>query len=297
MSDEKVFLAFDIGGTKIAYALIDGQGKVLQPIAKINTPRVNDEIYAALKRIADDYAERIDGVAIATAGEVDRENCRIIASVGNMPKGYMDTDFCSLSSKPVYVENDANAAIWGELYCGAAKGAKDVMLVAIGTGVGIAFVSDGKLLKGKSGAAAEAHFPINRGQVRRCSCGAWDCYEIYASGTALGIDAQEAYQDPAKTSHDIIKGIQAGDAKAKEVFERWQGDVVDGIRGLANIFDPEIIILFGSLTEFMDYRPIEAEVNRQIVGSPLKLCCAELGSYAAMVGAVLGAAQKLERNK
>ena len=250
-----------------------------------------------MQEIVRRYEAEIDGVAIATAGEADLDNRRIISSVGNMPKGYMDTVFEKLTSKPVYVENDANAALWGEYCCGAAKGCRNVMLVAIGTGVGVAFLVDGKLLKGKSGAAGEAHFPVNRGQVRRCACGAWDCYEIYASGTALGLDAKEVFGDPSVTSYDVIKGIKAGDARAVKAYEIWEHDVMQGIAGLANIFDPEMVVMFGSLTEFMNFGKLQDEVNRQILSAPLVLRRAELENNAAMVGAVLGAVQKIDKEK
>lgn len=297
MSGAKKFLAFDIGGTKIAHALTDSRGCLLEEPQRDATPRDNDEIFRLLQEIVRRYEAETDGVAIATAGEADLDNRRIISSVGNMPKGYMDTVFEKLTSKPVYVENDANAALWGEYCCGAAKGCRNVMLVAIGTGVGVAFLVDGKLLKGKSGAAGEAHFPVNRGQVRRCTCGAWDCYEIYASGTALGLDAKEVFGDPSVTSYDVIKGIKAGDARAVKAYEIWEHDVMQGIAGLANIFDPEMVVMFGSLTEFMNFGKLQDEVNRQILSAPLVLRRAELENNAAMVGAVLGAVQKIDKEK
>ena len=122
MSGAKKFLAFDIGGTKIAHALTDSRGCLLEEPQRDATPRDNDEIFRLLQEIVRRYEAEIDGVAIATAGEADLDNRRIISSVGNMPKGYMDTVFEKLTSKPVYVENDANAALWGEYCCGAAKG-------------------------------------------------------------------------------------------------------------------------------------------------------------------------------
>ena len=131
MSGAKKFLAFDIGGTKIAHALTDSRGCLLEEPQRDATPRDNDEIFRLLQEIVRRYEAEIDGVAIATAGEADLDNRRIISSVGNMPKGYMDTVFEKLTSKPVYVENDANAALWGEYCCGAAKGCRNVMLVAI----------------------------------------------------------------------------------------------------------------------------------------------------------------------
>ena len=140
MKERKKILAFDIGGTKIAYALIDEKGKICGEITKVSTPRDSREILTTLKSVVSGFEDVIDAVAVATAGEVSKNNDRIIASVGNMPKDYMNTPFKELSEKPVVVENDANAAMWAEYRLGAAKGMKDAMLVAIGTGVGISFV-------------------------------------------------------------------------------------------------------------------------------------------------------------
>ena len=133
MKERKKILAFDIGGTKIAYALIDEKGKICGEITKVSTPRDSREILTTLKSVVSGFEDVIDAVAVATAGEVSKNNDRIIASVGNMPKDYMNTPFKELSEKPVVVENDANAAMWAEYRLGAAKGMKDAMLVAIGT--------------------------------------------------------------------------------------------------------------------------------------------------------------------
>lgn len=296
MSDLK-FLALDIGGTKIAYALIDEHGKVLEPGGKVFTPKTVQGIFDKLKEIAGVYDKGIDGIAIATAGEVDPQNTRIAASVGNLPAGYRDMAFNRISTKPVYVENDANAAMWGELHIGAAKGCRHAMLVAIGTGVGVAFVVDGKLLRGKTGCAGEAHFPVNRGHKRKCTCGLYDCYEVYASGTALGLDAKEVYADENADSHTVIQGMERGDKLAVKVFERWEKDVLDGIVGMVNLFDPEVVILFGSLTEFMNFEKLENEVNSSVFGGPVVLKRAMLENNAAMIGATIAAAQKMKGRK
>lgn len=297
MEDVKKILAFDIGGTKIAYNIIDENGQLLTESKKVATPHSTNEIFELLQGIVKEHEMDVDAIAVATAGEVSRENDRIIASVGNMPKDYMNIEFFKLSSKPVYVENDANAAMWAEFRLGAAKGTQDAMLVAIGTGVGISFVVNGQLLKGKSGAAGEAHFKVNRGNQRKCGCGAYDCYEIYASGTALGIDAKEAYGDDSVTSHDVIRGIKEGNPLAVKVFEEWERDVVNGIIGMVNIFDPEIVVLFGSLTEFMDYQKLQDLVNKDIVTMPVVLKRAYFENNAAMIGAALIASEKLNEGK
>ena len=88
--------------------------------------------------------------------------------------------------------------------------------------------------------------------------------------------------------------MEKGDKLATEVFNHWQQNVIDGIVGLVNLFDSEVVILFGSLTEFMDFDTIENEVNKSIFGGPVILKRAVLENNAAMIGATIAAAQKLK---
>ena len=113
-------LAFDIGGTKIAYATVDRNGKILNEVIRHPTPAAPGAAAKLLKTIIAQFEDQIDAVAVSTAGTVDRTNSRITGSVGNMPEGYMDTDFKALSAKPVVVENDANSAVWAEHVLGNA---------------------------------------------------------------------------------------------------------------------------------------------------------------------------------
>ncbi len=295
MQKNKKFLAFDIGGTKIACNIISEQGELLGPVHKFDTPKTIEGINQLLKSLISQHENRIDAVAIATAGTVSQDRKQIISSVGNMAAGYHETNFQSLSNKPVILENDANAAAWAEYKLGAGKHYKNLLVIAIGTGVGLGIIIEGKLLKGKSGAAAEAHFPINHGHIRRCTCGAYDCYEIYASGTALSLDAKSAYGDDSKNSHDVIKGVKQHNHVAIEIFDNWQNNVLAGLYGLVNLFDPEAVVLFGSLVEFMDIERLERETNKIVLTPPVKIYRAELGNNAAMIGASLIAAEELRK--
>ena len=161
-----------------------------------------------LKKIVSQYENEVDAVAISTAGTVDDNNIKITGSVGNLPEGYEKTDFQSLSSKRVFVVNDANAAVWAEYKVGNAKGKKNTVLLTLGTGVGVGLIVNGRLVTGKSGAAGEVHFPIRLDKKRRCGCGNYDCLEIYMSGKALNLDAKEFFKDDNATSYDVIAGVK-----------------------------------------------------------------------------------------
>ncbi len=280
-------LSFDIGGTKIAFAIVDENGKLVSQPVKYSTPATKEAIESLLKKIITQNEADIDAVAISTAGTVDIENKRITGSVGNLPAGYGEIDFQALSDKKVFVENDANAAVWAEYKVGHAQNMNNVVLLTLGTGVGVGIIVNGKLLKGKSGAAGETHFPVRQDRHRRCGCGNYDCLEIYMSGTALNLDAKEFYKDDNATSYDIINGLKENDAKAVHVFERWQGMVETGVRIFASIFDPDIVLLGGSMAHFINYPMMEKNVNGSIVVSPIKLREAEFENNAGIIGGAL----------
>lgn len=288
----KKVLSFDIGGTKIAYAIINEKGEFLNEIIKVSTPKTSAGIYELLKTTVKGLEDEIDGVAIATAGAVNNDGTKITSHVGNLPEGYNQTDFLSLTNKPVLVENDANSAGWAEFAIGAAKYCKDVVVLTLGTGVGAGIIVDGKLLKGKSGAAGEMHFPIDSGHKRKCTCGLFDCFESFASGTGLNANAREFMGDDA-TSYDVIRGIKEENHQALAAFNQWQDYLTKGLIMLANIFDPEMIVLSGSMAKFVEYEKVNQDVNKQILTQPFLLKEAVFENNAGMIGAALLLISKL----
>lgn len=287
-------LSFDVGGTKIAYALVDRNGSILNEVIRHPTPAAPGAAARLLKTIISQFEDQIDAVAVSTAGTVDRTNSRITGSVGNMPEGYMDTDFKALSSKPVVVENDANSAVWAEHILGNAKGHDNVILLTLGTGVGVGIIADGKLLVGKSGAAGEVHFPVRYDNNRLCGCGRYDCLEIYMSGKALSLEAKAVYKDDNANSHTVIEGLKQNALPAVTAFHNWQEMVKNGIVIFADIFDPEVILLGGSMAHFIDYKRLNEEANKMIVTTPFELKEASFENDAGLVGAALLCVQKLE---
>lgn len=280
-------LAFDIGGTKIYHTIIDENGNICGEIEKHATPKDLDEFKSFLSSVIKKHENEVDVIAIATAGAVNNENNKVISSTANLVKGYNTINFQSFTPKKVFVENDANAAAWAEHELGASKGCSYSVILTLGTGVGGGVILADKLYKGKSGGAGEMHFKLYNDKRRKCTCGAWDCFEAYASGTGLKITAEEMLADANVTTYDVIDGIKNGNEKMIQVFSRWQDDILAGIAGLANLFDPDCVVLSGSMAEFVDTKYLEENVNSQIVTAPIKVYKATAGNYSGMLGVAL----------
>lgn len=283
----KKALAFDIGGTKIYSSIIDETGKIVSEIEKFHTPKSIQGILDILKGQIAKFESEVDVIAISTAGAVNNENTAVNGSTGNLVSGYPSINFQELSKKRVFLENDANAAAWAEYRVGASKGTNVSVMITLGTGVGGGIIVNNKLLKGKSGAAGEMHFKMYPDKRRKCTCGSWDCFEAYASGTALKVDAEEMLNNPDVTTYDVMDGVKSGDKKMTEIFDRWINDITIGVNGLANLFDPDCIVLSGSMAQFVDTKKMEEAVNSDIVTSPTSIRIATAGNYSGMIGAAL----------
>lgn len=281
----KKALAIDVGGTKIYSAIINEKGEIISEIEKRSTPKTFVEIKAAFEEIINKYERQVDVIAFSTCGAVNNSNSGILGSTGNIAREYPSMDFKSLSKKPVFVENDANAAAWAEHIIGASKGMPYSVMLTLGTGVGGGIILDNRLYKGKNGAAGEMHFKMRTDKHRKCTCGSYDCFEAYASGTGLKRTAEEISGDDEITTYDVIENKDR--PLMKKILDKWQNDILEGIIGLANIFDPDVIVLSGSMAEFVNIDYIEAEANKQIVTTPFKVVKASAGNYSGMIGAAL----------
>ena len=302
----KKVLAIDVGGTKLTYAVTDENGNFLTEIKKTLTPKNIEELKNLFKQIISEYEKETDIVAFATAGAVNIENTKVESSTPNMPEGYNKLDFSTLSNKPVFVENDANAAAWAEYKTGAAIGESNNITITLGTGIGGGFIVNGMLLRGKSGKAGEVGSMKINGRDRICTCRRKNCFESYASGTGLKKTAEEIAQNDnifqtsiyktkkaeEITTYDIIDGLKKNDEYSKKVFNIWKKDLITGLINITNIFDTETIVISGGMGEFIDTKEIENAVNDEIVVSPVKIKLAKAGNYSGMIGAAILACEK-----
>lgn len=306
-------IAIDIGGTKISFAVV-ANGKIISDVIKIYTPdsakAILDAVLENVGKILNEYSD-VSTVAIASAGTVNLENARVVGSTGNLPKGYSDLDLTDeIKNKfglKTFIENDANAAAYAEYKIGAAKGHNNTIVITLGTGVGGGVIVDGHLLRGKSGSAAEVgHLRMREDKHFRCTCGHYDCWEAYASGTGYARIAREEISNypPEKktvlrskplekiTSYDVLEGLNNGDELSIKIHERWQTMVLKGLISLANIFDPDSIVLSGGMAEFVDFECLQKRLNDGLVVPDVKLLPAQAGNYSGMLGAALLAQDK-----
>ncbi|WP_328521850.1 ROK family glucokinase [Kribbella sp. NBC_00359] len=304
-------IGIDVGGTKIAAGLVGPDG-VIGARAYRDTPA--DSVDGTAAAICDAAAELIAGhdveaVGIGAAGFVSSDRSTVLFAPNlawrNEPLGVRVADTLKI---PVVVENDANAAAWGEFAFGAAKNVQDMVCITVGTGIGGGVVHSGELLRGAHGVAAElGHMRVVPGG-HRCGCGARGCLEQYASGRALvregraqaesgSLSAMQllsvcGISDPAElTGPMITKAAAAGDPCAVELLEelgRWLGE---GLASLATLFDPTLIVVGGGVSAAKELLLKSAETAFEKV-LPAKanrphptFSVAELGNDAGLIGA------------
>lgn len=319
-------LGVDLGGTNIAVGAVDEDYRIIHKDSlPTGATRPAEEIVADIAKlcrqvVADANLTLADvaAIGIAAPGTADSSS-GVVEYANNLP--FRHFPIAALlreqmgGSVPVYVENDANAAAWGEAIAGAAKGAADSVMVTLGTGVGGGIIINGKLFTGCNGAGAElGHMVIVKDGVP-CSCGRRGCWEAYSSATALIRMTNEKIEACAADSRhtvmtDLVRakgrttgrtafdGMRAGDAAATEVVQSYISYLACGIVNLINIFQPEIISIGGGISgegqALLDL--LLPEIASQSYGagavtttkSP-KLCIAKLGNDAGIIGAaVLG---------
>lgn len=303
----------DIGGTKISGAIIEN-GEIISEVIKEKTPFDSQKIISIVENIISKFIENYDiqAIAIATAGAVNNENSKVIGSTGNLPKDYPSIEFKKIFeekfNKFTLMENDANAAAFAEHKIGAAKGSNSSITVTLGTGVGGGIILDGKILKGKSGAAGEVgHLMLGIKKERACTCGEYNCFEAYVSGTGFRKTIKELAKELKEfktsilkdkniedlTTYEVIAGYKENDEFCKIAYETWENQLIIGLTSLANIFDPEYIVISGGLSNEVNYEKVEKAVNEKIVTTSLKILPATSGNYAGMIGAALLAEEKM----
>ncbi|MDY5584760.1 MAG: ROK family glucokinase [Arcanobacterium sp.] len=264
-------IGVDVGGTKIAAGVVNKNGKILKKVRK-DTPHQDGDgaVQVIIELINELQAEyKVSGVGIGTAGFVDGSRTSVIFAPNMHWRNLSLAVIVSAQvDLPVVVENDANAAAWGEFKFGAAKGKRSAIAVTVGTGIGGGIIYDGRLLRGSYGFGAEIGHMNLVPDGNLCGCGQRGCWEAHASGNALVRYArQHAANNPQRCAGllelangvaEEITGLQITEAAtngcqgALDCFDeisRWIGQ---GMANLAAIFDPEIFVLGGGVSDAGD---------------------------------------------
>ena len=200
-------IGIDVGGTKIAGGVVDESGSVLEEL-RVESPATDVQaIEAAIEKLVTELATRhqIEAVGVGAAGYIDKARS-VVLFAPNLAWRDLDlkADLESTLRLPVVVENDANAAAWGEFQFGAGHDVDDLLLVTVGTGVGGGVVLDGSLYRGAFGVGAEiGHMRVVPGGVL-CGCGNRGCFEMYASGSALVREARAAARAGSLLAADLL---------------------------------------------------------------------------------------------
>src|ERR687883_1633864 len=256
-------IGVDVGGTKIAAAVVSPEGKILNevryPTQAIPPNRLVETIARAITEIKDGF--EVGGACLAVPGFVlTAENKVVFAPNLHAIEGIpLKDEIGERTGLPITVENDANAAAWGEFRFGAGSEVDHLVFLTLGTGVGGGVITHGVLLRGAQGAGGELGHVTIQATGPRCACGNRGCLEALASGTAIQRRAREvAVERPGSAlgrlaverkviGEDVTRLAQEGDEAALAVLEeagRWLGI---GLAGFVNTFDPEVVAVGGGV--------------------------------------------------
>ncbi len=316
-------LGIDLGGTKVLAAVLDAEGRILaRARAKTRGWRDDEEVFRTIIQVghrAIEHAgiavDQLAAVGICAPGPIDFDTGYIIETANlkfkNFPLGPRTAEEFG---RPTIVENDVNAGVYGELKAGVAQGARDVLGVFIGTGIGGGLIVNGALYRGSSTGAGEVGHIIVEAGGPRCGCGNRGCLEALASRTAITRDIRKAIKRGKRSSvaklltkeTDLLSGkdlkaaYDSGDELVRNAVNRAARLAGIGIGSLLNVLGPEIVVLGGGVVEAFgdDFvgriersaRDIAFEINSKKV----KITRAELGDDAGVIGAAMLARESLE---
>lgn len=315
--DAPAVLALDIGGTKLAVAVVTPDGATHG--WQLAPTRREEGADGVLKRLFElgHQAIRTAGlgpvaaVGIACGGPLDAA-AGVLECPPHLP-GWIDVPIGALASAefgvPSYLENDATAGARAEHLFGAGAGARTMVYLTVSTGIGGGAVLDGRLHHGAAGNGGEfGHVMVHRGG-RLCSCGRRGCVEAYASGSSIAARAIEALpQAPGSvlaglatlTAADVSRAAAAGDELAARVWDESVDALGSAVTDLVNVFEPELVVLGGGVTRAgsMLLEPVRAQVRAEAMGPAgrtARVELARLGDAVCVVGAGAVALEQVSR--
>ena len=303
-------IGIDVGGTKVLGGVVDEAGKVLTTARK-DTPRqggsaLTQTIANVAKELLQQHSVASVGVSAAGFVSSDRKTMLATPNIADWNSVDLDNQLTKLIGLPVVIENDANAAAWGEAKFGAGKNQDHMMMLTVGTGIGGGIVVNGALYRGAFGIAAEfGHMRVvPEGHI--CGCGARGCFEQYASGNALLRHAREAINASPEVARNLLSrgdgtvagltgqaitdAARDGDPVALAAFNttgQWLGA---GIASLAVLLDPACVVIGGGVIDAGEIllKPTRESLERNMPFAGKhpypQIIAAQLGNEAGLVG-------------
>ncbi|MBQ3048444.1 MAG: ROK family protein [Oscillospiraceae bacterium] len=312
----KYYIGVDLGGTNIAVGIVNEEYKIVgRASVKTNMPRpaeaIAEDIARAINLAAKDAGIAVsecEWVGIGTPGSVDKRKGMVeYANNLNFHDVYLADMVGKYVGKPIYLENDANAAAYGEALAGAGRGVNNMIMLTLGTGVGGGMIINGKIYGGFTNMGAElGHMGIVY-NGRQCTCGRKGCIEAYCSATGLANITKDHMNEHPETEMwkmvggDINKvngrtafdGMRKGDAVAKMVVDEYMEYFTYAVANYLNIFQPEVLVVGGGVGKEGEtlLAPLrEAVVSQTYVKKEenrTKILSAELGNDAGIIGAAM----------
>lgn len=310
------YLGIDLGGTNLAAGIVDESYRViLKTSRKTRVPCTGDELCEQLADAALETLEKagltlddIPYIGIGTPGTVNRET-GVIEFANNLHLNNLPLQELMENrlDKKTIVENDANAAAFGEYRAGALRGAKIAIAITLGTGVGSGIIIDGKILAGSNYAGGEMGHTVIVVNGRQCTCGRKGCWEMYASASGLiQTTKEEMEKDRSSAMWNISQGnlenvdgrtafqaMREGDAAGKAVVDEYIEYLASGLTNCINIFQPDILCIGGGVSNEGDplMVPLKKLVAEQVYSinseKQTVICRAQLGNDAGILGAAL----------
>jgi glucokinase len=307
MATQHPVLALDIGGTKLAVAMVtpDGRthGSLIEPTEKHRGP---DAVIAHLfdmgrRSIAAADVGDPGAVGISCGGPLDATT-GVLTGPLHLP-GWIDVPIVAMAADafgvPAVLENDATAAVLGEHRYGAARGAAIALYLTLSTGVGGGAIIDGRLHRGAAGNGGEFGHVMVRPGGRRCECGRHGCLEAYASGTNIAVRARELLAEtdrasslrelPLVRAEHVSAAAAAGDPLAAEIWEETTALIGQAVTDLVNVFEPHVVVLGGGVTRSgaMLLDPVRDTVHATAMPPAARavVTLAGLGDEVCVVGA------------
>ncbi len=292
-------ICLDIGGTFIKYALVDMYGNIhdlnRERTSKGGQESVLHQLFSIIDRLlACSDGRNIIGIGISSAGQVSYEKGTVLSATDNIP-GWAGTKVKEIFENryriKCHVDNDVKCAALGELYFGNGSNFPNFLCLAIGTGIGGAVVSEGRLLRGADGIAGEVGHMVIKAGGRECNCGNRGCFEQYASVTGLKRTvSEELGRDylPEDTGVEWLFDRYPQDRNLQVVIDQFVEYIADGITSLVNVLNPNAIVIGGAVSEngFLMDKVIK-NVNSKVMpvySKNLKVLPALAGNSASLLG-------------